>query len=177
MKQTSEQQKDLNYVVDFEDGLSPRLAVYGIDPEGNVYGVKVYFGTSIQVGNEVKTAPRTAERKRRVGVRSTGSDLKTSFFENEMRLKSHELNPDWEEDMKKHLKEEGVNVVRVQNPDQIPVVIKRYRESYEQQFAELSEQLKALYDDFVTRYEIIGRYEKPVSILDFNFVEEALGRI
>ncbi len=124
MKQISEQ-INLEYKVEFEDGLRPLVQVYGIDYETrNIFGaaavIRSVVGASLNFNNTIDTAPATV-----VDVRTY--QMVDASLEEDSELKLCEMN-----------KMHGANLIKVEKIGHIDYAIRQHVNRYKEQFYELA---------------------------------------
>ncbi len=146
----------LEYRVKFEDGVRPKAHIYGIDSEANeVYGADVYFGVSVGAGHHVSNSDKE-DSQNRFGVRiGKGVKINVSVTVSEFVGKPKEKEG-WEQGMNDKLREEGTNVIKIQNPDHIRPAIDRHLELYSKQFEDLGKTFLDMFDNFMEEHPGIG---------------------
>ncbi|MBR9691680.1 hypothetical protein GOV06_02745 [Candidatus Woesearchaeota archaeon] len=156
-EETQEPRKEeisLEYKVEFEGGLRPSVIVYGFDPEKGVgYEAKALIGVIIGAGNKVNIGSKE------VSVASHVSQYVTMAVE-EYEYPSQEDKSfvDFEQYIIESAREMGVNCIKVQNPEHTTPAIKRHTELYYQQFEELGERFKELFNEFVQEHPWLINY-------------------
>lgn len=133
------EQIQLDYVVEFEDGLRPRLHVYGINPETQeIYGADACIGIIVGAGYSIKSNEKVA----------FSTNLGTSLTIQKFKAESPE-DKGWEQKVHELSREQGINVIRVQNLEHVEPAIDRHTELYAKQFGELAETFSILFSEFV----------------------------
>lgn len=157
MSQKSEQ-INLEYMVEFEDGLRPRVHVYGVDSEaGEIYGANAYIGISVGAGHRVRK-PTEEQREKGIGaLTEIGAEFHTTLVKNLLRGELPD-SEDWEQKMYEDGREKGINVIKIQSPEHIENVIHRHAELYKRQFYELAERFENLFLGFIGEHSGYGKY-------------------
>lgn len=160
MEQKSEQ-INLEYMVEFEDGLRPKVCVYGIDPAGRVYGAEARVGVSVGAGYHV-SRPREEDFKNRqilaqVDMNSC-MDISLISSLTSLILRDLSKSKNWEQKMHEEAREYGMNIIKVQNPSDINVAIDRHAQLYSEQFRELAERFTNLFQGFIGEHPGFGQY-------------------
>ena len=158
MEQKSEQ-INLEYMVKFEDGLRPRVHIYGIDSEaGEIYGADTRIGVSVGAGYSVSGPSKEDFKNRHVlAMVNMGPKLNTSLIVAEFRGKLPEVE-NWEQELYDAHREHGTNVIRVQNPNHVRSALDRHTQLYGEQFHELAERFTNLFQGFIGEHPGFGKY-------------------
>lgn len=153
MKQKSEQ-INLEYMVEFEDGLRPRVIVYGIDSKtGETYGAEAHVGVRVGAGYEVRKPIGEG-----CGILEFNREIFTSCVVNFLPREKFPETEDWEQKRYQDLREYGVNVIKIQSPEHIEHTINRHVELYKQQFNELAKRFANLFQGFIGEHPGYGKY-------------------
>lgn len=144
----------LKYVVDFPDGLSSRVGVYGLDSrKREVYGGTAFIGVSIEVGDKVE--PHAAVKgASTVRVQSYAQVKATAIKGEEFRVPLAEMQPNWEDLINNAAREQNANSIRVESPEHVQVAIERHRQAYEKQFKELAGELEDKFNGFMEEHPL-----------------------
>ena len=158
MEQKSEQ-INLEYMVKFEDGLRPKVHIYGINSEaGEVYGADARIGVSVGAGyHVVQPSKEDFENKHTLAMVEMGSKLDTSLVVDEFRGKLPE-DENWEQEVYDIFREDGANVIRVQNPNHIRTALDRHAKLYREQFHDLAKRFTNLFQGFIGEHPGFGKY-------------------
>jgi len=158
MEQKSEQ-INLEYMVQFEDGLRPRVYIYGIDSEaGEVYGTEARIGVSVGAGYNLSLPSKEDfENKNTLAMVRMGPKLNTSLVYEEFRGKLPQTE-NWEQEMYDAQREDGTNVIKVQNPNHVRSALDRHAQLYGEQFHELAKRFTNLFQGFIGEHPSFGRY-------------------
>ncbi|MEK6953300.1 MAG: hypothetical protein AABX29_09900 [Nanoarchaeota archaeon] len=161
MPQKTEEIK-LEYMVEFEDGLRPKVHVYGINDE-EIKGALAYFGVVTGAGDMVGIIAREKEVKdgerpspNRVQV-TTGPHILVHETVHHFKSKVPETDG-WEQQLYDCSRTMGFNVIKVQDPEHIQPAIDRHREQYQEQFRPLAEKFMELYQDFIKEHPGYGHF-------------------
>jgi len=157
--ETTSELIDLEYMVEFEDGLRPRLIVYGIDTEaGEVYEAHAGIGVIVSAGYRVsQTVNDDSEGGIVVGGVGMGTTLGTSVILDEDRGKLPETE-DWELKGNEEHRRDGCNVIKVKNPNHIRPAIDRHVQLYGEQFHELEERFENIFRGFIGDHSGYANY-------------------
>lgn len=147
------EQINLEYKVGFEDGLRPKLNVYGISNR-EIRGAIAYFGVIVGAGNRVEAVAREKEGKKQspneVQV-VTGANTQVYEVVHSFKTKVPETDG-WEQEVCDRSRTMGFNVIKVQDPKHIQFAINRHREAYGEQFTQLTSKYMELFDSFVKEH-------------------------
>lgn len=156
MEQKSEQ-INLEYMVQFEDGFRPRVHVYGIDSEaGEIYIADAYVGVSVGAGHRVSAPSKNDFEEKSVdAIVDMGAIINTSLVVSKFRAKLPK-DKEWEQKENNGLREDGWNVIKIQNPEHIEPVIYRHVELYTRQFGELAGRFENLFQGFIGEHPGLG---------------------
>lgn len=158
MEQRSEQ-INLEYKVEFEDGLRRRVHVYGIDSEaGEVYGARVYIGVLVGAGTRVRLPSEKEVKERYIGALvNMGAWFDSSWVIHKERRRLPGTK-DWEQKECEENREHGWNVIKIQDPEHIKPAIHRHVELYTNQFDELAERFANLFQGFIEEHPGYGKH-------------------
>lgn len=157
MKQKSEQ-ISLEYKVEFEDGLRPRVQVYGIDPKtGEIYGTEARIGISVGAGYHLSPPSQEDFEKKTFAMVGFGPKLDTSLVVGEFVVNPQECeNP--EQRLYAIAKETGTNVIKVQDHNHMRPAIYRRIQLYQKQFHGLADRFTNLFKEFIKEHPAYGQY-------------------
>ncbi len=155
---TKSEQIDLEYMVEFEDGVRPRIQVYGIDYETKeIYGADGGIGVTAKVGFLVQASKGLEEGfPGIVGVEKT---LIVSRVTAELTRTKIPETDGWEQKMHEDARKEGVNVIKIKNPEHINSAVDRHTDLYTEQFHELAERYSKVLDGFVAEHPNYIKYK------------------
>lgn len=156
MEQKSEQ-INLEYKVEFEDGLKPMIRVYGINSENKeVYGAEVMIGALVGAGYNVTGASdEDLKNKGLIANVTIGTGLNLSLAVSRLTGNLPE-DEDWEQKMYEVARKNRSNVIKVQNPDHVNPAIDRHVELYRKQFHELGNAFLVMFQGFIRKYPGYG---------------------
>ncbi len=138
----------LEYVVNFDDGLKPRLYVYGISPEtGEVYGADVCIGIEIQTGFK----PFLTGEKR--GVQGFIAVATPMIVEQFVGFPKEEYRNNYEEEMKQKSLRERTNLIRIKNREHVTPAIDRHVSLYAEQFRTFADETAQSFETFMRQHE------------------------
>lgn len=154
------EQIPLEYRVEFDDGVRPRLLVYGIDAAvGKLYGEDVTFAASVNVGRKVQTGSLSDAIESGVVQHSIEGVISISGVCTRFEML---LGDESEQHLVTSVREDGYNCIKVEKPEDINAAVDRHLERYKAQFEPLVEQLLKAYEAFVAEYPTLVRYDKGV---------------
>ena len=179
MDQKSDQ-INLEYKVEFEDGLKQRVYVYGIDSEaGKFYGSHALIGILVGADLDEKslqykhmTAKNAALLANEANVKKlilthfSGRYKTTDDIEKDseisIRLESSIVglphmtkipeDKNWEQKMYDAYREQNTNVIKVQSFDHVKPALDRHHGLYVEQVRELAETFSDLFKKFIDKY-------------------------
>jgi hypothetical protein len=158
MDKHESEQINLEYIVKFKDGFRPRLKVYGIDSKaGEIYGADIRIGVSVSAGYDIRPPSEEDFKKHILAMVGMGINLDASWIISKFRAKFPE-NKNWEQEQYEACREEGTNVIRVQNPDHIQSAIDRHVDLYREQFHTLGERFVKLFQRFIRKHPGYEKY-------------------
>ena len=133
---------EFRYVVEFPEGLSSRVGVYGLDSgRREVYGATAFMGISIEVGDQVE--PHSSGRRTdTVAVKSYARVKATTVMGDRFNQDLSGFRKNWEELINEAARRQNANSIRVESRQDVDVAIERHRQAYEKQFEKLAGQLQ-----------------------------------
>ena len=152
-KQEKSGQINLEYVVRFDDGLKPRVHVYGIDSKsGEVYGADesmgIIIGTDCYLGTLSEGETKEKNMRGIVCIK-----LKRQIWGNtkNFRKRIPDLK-EWEQRMHDDHKKDGCNVIKIQSPEHVDVAIDIHKGLYLKQFDRLIEESEERFRKFMREH-------------------------
>lgn len=172
------QKSEFRYMIEFEDGFSSRLGVYGLD-EKEVYGTRAFMGISIEVGDRVE--PNTVNERDTDPIRVVSyAEVRATAVTAPFRVPLTEMQPNWEELINKGSRRQNMNSIRVESPDHVEAAIERHRQAYERQFKELTETLQDAFNAFIEGHPLYDfpdtREEQKDRLIGFSLLGETTSR-
>jgi len=126
--EVKEEQKNLEYMVEFEEGIRANVIIYGINHEsGELYGADVNLRLQTKSGNsDVKIE---VDNQITESVKYNDYGVKISCVVHKYKAPIPE-GKNWEQEMHKEVKNQGWNCIRVQDPEHVRTAIDRHIELY-----------------------------------------------
>ena len=154
---------NLEYMVEFKEGLSPVVKVYALDSDtGRFHITYTGIGVGIGAGYRVeKMEIKKSKEKCPSFSLPVEEDIFYQISESSTRVKaefSKSKPENWEQDFYEDCRKKGVNCIKVKNPEHIEVAIERHKELYAKQFQVLGMTFKDLFEEFIRKHPI---YEHP----------------
>jgi hypothetical protein len=152
-KQEKSGQINLEYVVRFDDGLKPRLLVYGVDSKSReIYGadvsMSVIIGTEGYLGLLSEDKFKAEDNGGVICIRSR-RDIRGLTKDFRRKIPDSET---WEQRMHEEHKEKGCNVIKIQSPEHVDVVIDMHSDLYLKQFDRLIEESEERFKKFMREH-------------------------
>ncbi|MBI2173093.1 MAG: hypothetical protein HYT73_02665 [Candidatus Aenigmarchaeota archaeon] len=148
------QDNNFEYKVEFEDGLRPAFAVYGVDiKRDEFYRVFALVDICVGAGYEVLGFVRDEDRDG-VQYRTKGqTDYSVSARDFNSQIPR---NANWEDEFLDVIRKQGMNCIKVGDRTQINPAVGHHADLYAGQFEELERRVKDLFKAFIIEHPGYG---------------------